>query len=45
MIMRTPAQQTAMRYHCRLPEHTTNPRFYRIAGDLSVGLTLDSGYG
>ena len=43
--MRTPMQQTAMRHHCRLPEQTSHRRFYRTGpGDMSLGLTLDSGY-
>jgi hypothetical protein len=42
--MLTTRQRIAMQHHCRLPEQTAQPRFYRRNGDLSSGLTLDSGY-
>lgn len=40
----TPAQETALAYHCRLACETTNPRFREIIGRVSKILTVNSGY-
>lgn len=41
----TPAQQTALRHHCRLAAETVHPRFRTVLPTgLSVVITVNSGY-
>jgi len=42
--MRTPQQELALAKHCRLAFETMNPQFHGVHKDLSVILTVNSGY-
>jgi hypothetical protein len=43
-MTRTPAQQLALDYHCRLALETLHPRFRQVDGLYNVILTVNSGY-
>lgn len=40
----TPAQDSALKHPCRLACETTNPLYHRFDGEVSLVLTVNSGY-
>ena len=40
----TPQQETALAYHCRLACETFHPRFRALHGEISIIVTVNTGY-